>query len=295
MLDILSTEMAPPDEGRLVQMDADTYYADPCPEPSLSQSIAHVLLAKSPLHAWLQHPRLGGKARAATKAMDEGSLVHALLLGQDDQIVEVDADSWRTNAAKEQRDAARAEGKIPVLAGELDDVRTAVNAIRLQLDLLGMKLDGASELTALWTEYAEDGTPVRCRARLDHWIKSRGLIIDLKKSRSAHPKACVKHVEEYGYSIQHAAYTRAVVAAHPELAGRVEFRFAFFELEEPYCLTPAKLSGEFIELGQARWRRAVNIWAECLRNNKWPGYADHVVTLDPPPWAVAQEMEESCE
>src|SRR5690606_29585641 len=131
MLDILSTEMAPPDEGRLVQMDADTYYADPCPEPSLSQSIAHVLLAKSPLHAWLQHPRLGGKARAATKAMDEGSLVHALLLGQDDQIVEVDADSWRTNAAKEQRDAARAEGKIPVLAGELDDVRTAVNAIRL--------------------------------------------------------------------------------------------------------------------------------------------------------------------
>ena len=34
------------------------YHADPAPEPSLSRSLAHTLLTRSPRHAWQAHPRL---------------------------------------------------------------------------------------------------------------------------------------------------------------------------------------------------------------------------------------------
>ena len=37
-------------------LSAEAYHADPCPEPSLSASIANVLLQRSPAHARIQHP-----------------------------------------------------------------------------------------------------------------------------------------------------------------------------------------------------------------------------------------------
>ena len=40
----------------------EEYLSDPCPEPSLSRSIADILMAQSPLHAWCAHPRLGNKS-----------------------------------------------------------------------------------------------------------------------------------------------------------------------------------------------------------------------------------------
>ncbi|WP_242401117.1 hypothetical protein [Acetobacter okinawensis] len=34
------------------------YHADPCPTPSLSNSVARILLDESPMHAHFSHPRL---------------------------------------------------------------------------------------------------------------------------------------------------------------------------------------------------------------------------------------------
>ncbi|MBK8009562.1 MAG: hypothetical protein IPK23_14905 [Rhizobiales bacterium] len=42
----------------IYQMPAPDYFADPCPAPSLNQSLAKVLLDQSPLHAFYEHPRL---------------------------------------------------------------------------------------------------------------------------------------------------------------------------------------------------------------------------------------------
>ena len=62
------------------------YHADPVgPAPSLSASIAKLLVLKSPRHAWLAHPRLN-KAKAeevekAKRARDVGTATHKLVLG----------------------------------------------------------------------------------------------------------------------------------------------------------------------------------------------------------------------
>lgn len=54
------------------------YHADPCPEPSLSSTIAKTLLASSPLHAAVRHPRLARQQQKVEReAFDRGKVAHA--------------------------------------------------------------------------------------------------------------------------------------------------------------------------------------------------------------------------
>lgn len=272
-------------------MPADEYHADPCKVPSLSSSIAHTILSKSPLHGWAQHPKLGGAKSKPKKTFDNGNLSHALLLGAGKDIAVIDAPNFRTKVARQLRDLARKSGRVPILSAEYDEAKQTADELRKRFAKYDVTLDGDREVVVLWSERADDGTIVQCRGMMDH--VRLPVIDDLKSSQSAHPKACQRHADAYGYDIQHAAYTSAWSVLHPELAGRLSMRFVFFELEAPYAVTPVELSGEFRELGRRRWRRAINLWSRCLRENRWPGYVEGWTVLDAPPWALSQEMDEA--
>lgn len=265
----------------------DAYHTDPCPEPSLSSSIAHVLVTRSPLHAWHLHPKLGGGVGRRSAAMDRGSLIHKLLLGRGARIAVIDADDYRTKAAREERDAARATGKIPVLAHEWDEARRVAEIIRTRIEGFGFRLDGESEVCIRWQEPAVGG-PVWCRCLLDHVKLAEAHILDVKTSRSARPDDAARSVVSYGYDIQRAAYVRALETARPELAGRVKYTLLFVETEPPYAVTPARLDGVLRERGDRLWTRAVHTWATCLRSGEWPAYVDRPVYLEAPPWVLAQ-------
>lgn len=280
----------------LVAMPAEQYHADPCAVPSLSSTIAHALVSKSPAHAWLRHPRLGGKPLAPTAAMDEGSLIHELLLRAEsevlDRLVVVQADNWRTKAAQEKRDAARDAGKLPMLEREVDEARERCCHIMARLLDRGIRLCGASEIAAFWQETASDGTIVQCRGMFDHLIHVDGVIYDLKKLRSAHPKAIRKSVEGYGYHLQAAAYTRALEQIDPKLQGRVKFQWLCVEAEEPYGVTVAEPAGSMRALGTACWTQAVDSWAQCMATNEWPAYPREVARIEASPWALEGAFEE---
>lgn len=268
----------------------EEYHADPCERPSLSQSIATTLLTRSPLHAWLEHPRLGGVGLEPTKAMENGTLLHSLIFGSGPEVVAVDALDWRTKDARAQRDEARAAGKVPVLEHVYAETRAVATAIQARLGAFGIDLAGESELMVTWTEESERG-PVLCRAMLDHVVieGGRATVYDLKTTRDAHPTACSRRSAEMGHDVQAAAYTRAVGKVHPSLVGRVDFVFLFAETAPPYCVTPMRPGGLMRDWGEARWLRAVETWAQCLATETWPGYVSGVVALDPPPWAVSQD------
>jgi hypothetical protein len=279
---------SPAFETRFARLTAEQYFADPCAVPALSASIAHVLDTESPLHAWTRHPRLGKISRPPTKSLDNGSLSHALLLDEGKGIEVVNADDWRTKVAQAARDDARAAGKIPVLRGDYEDARETADTLKQRFAALGIALDGESETTALWTETARNGREVQCRGMIDHMKLPR--ILDIKSIRSANPAMCRKHVENYGYALQRAAYVSAVERIRPELAGRIDFVFVFYELEPPFAVTPVRLSGAFREIGERGWRRAVDRWESCLRTNTWPSYADGILDLEPSPWALDRDM-----
>jgi hypothetical protein len=111
----------------------------------------------------------------------------------------------------------------------------------------------------------------------------------LKIVESAHPDAIRRHMLTYGCAIQAAAYTRAVEAIHPRLAGRVRFVFLFCEVETG-IVTPAALGGSMRALGERQWVRAISTWARCIATNAWPSYTDGTVTIEAPSWAIDAEL-----
>ena len=275
--------------ARILNVTEAEYFADPCPVPSLSQSIANLLVSESPRHAWAAHPRLGNMRRESTKALDEGTLIHKLMLGVGAEVVIIPFDDFRKKDAQIIRDAAVAEGKLPVLHRKYDEMRQVADRLRDRLKAEGFPLDGQSEVAIEWHERGNDG-PVVCRCRMDHVFVNEGRIYDIKKARSVNPRHIARNFMDYGYPVQAVAYNRALAALNPGLQGRIEFTFLFLELDAPNEIVPVRPDGAFYKIGSLKWEQAVLTWERCLSSGHWPGYADGVVTITPPAYVLAEHL-----
>lgn len=270
--------------GIYPSMPASTYYSDPCEKPSLSQSMAKTLLGKSPIHAYRSHPRLGGESQLGTKAMAKGDVIHDLLLknGSCEKIVVLEYKDYRTKAAQEDRDKAEAEGLTPILEKEWESLSSASVMIMSDLAAAGISFaQGQTEVAAIWEETADNNKPIWCRSRIDHLHD--GVITDMKTTASAHPDDINKSIRNFGYDIQQHANTKAIPGSR--------MRFVFVELEPPYLFTIVEMDESLIALGRAKWRRAVNLWEQCLRTGQWPGYYDGVFSATARPWDIHNEIE----
>src|ERR1019366_772229 len=120
-MEIISPSEYPITTHGFFDIPSDVYHADPCIFPSLSSGIAKNIL-RSPLHAQAKHPRLrlthDPLEDESSSAMKLGSLIHALVLGNGPDFAVIDADDYRTKAARELRDTALEDGFIPILAKE---------------------------------------------------------------------------------------------------------------------------------------------------------------------------------
>lgn len=268
--------------ARILDVTIDEYHADAAsPVPTLSSSIAHTLLTRSPLHAWTEHPRFGNVRPPPTEEVDDGQIIHGMLLGKGPQLEVIKADNYRTKAAQEIRDAARAAGRIPIIERKFAEVVSAAGKIKDNMAAAGVVLDGESEVAIEWTE--ENG--VLCRCRLDHY--KDGTIYDVKKIVSADAETCKRSANTYGYDIQRAAYVSAVEHLTPEREGRVPFLFVFVEMEPPYCVVVRPPSSALCALGESKWRRARSLWKRCMDDCHWPSYAPG--ELEALEWAMLRE------
>lgn len=268
-------------DARIVSCSPDEYFK----RPGFSSSRAKTVIAQSPLHAKTF------VERDPAVTLDRGAVLHHLSLGRGKafKVAPPEIKEWRTNEAKKIRDDARAEGLIPVKAHDFAEWQTAARKLAEQLAARNVILDGLSECVIEWHEKTPHG-PLLCKAMFDHLWLDRGVILDLKVTDNAAPSSVERTAENLGYAIQAAAYTRALAALHPGLAGRIKFRFAFIEPEEPWALNLCEPDGMFRELGEQRWLRACAVWAKCKAENKWPAYGDGIGVITAPQWALAKEM-----
>lgn len=278
-------------ENGIHKITKGDYHADPCGLPSLSASIARIAVAQSPAHAWLAHPRGGAARSESSDVMRTGTLIDSLLLGGDTEIVKVAANDWRTNAAKEARAAAEADGKIAVLAHQLGAAERAAAAIRDKIAAVGVRLDGEHQLTAVWSETAENGQAFQARARFDHLSADGLTIYDLKITGDANPAGpkLARHCVDFGYDIQAHAYVRALGLIDPARSGRVRFVNVWAEPAPPYAVLVTVPGGTMRELGARRWQQAVNAWGVGLATGYWRAYAEPgspPVGIEAPPWTL---------
>lgn len=254
--------------------------------PRLSPSIAHTIISESALHAWQDHYLLGGgREREDTETQARGRILDRLIFGVGPEIVAIDADSFRTTAAKEQRDAALAARKIPIIASKLEVFANAAHQIEIKLAAKGVNLSGVSQARLEW-----DSDGVNCKGKMDHFISADGLIWDLKTSRSSHPAAIAASFEKHGAYVQHAAYVEGVEATCPDLVGRVRMGFVCAEYSKPYAVTVAYLDGTLAALGRMQWAEAKAKWRRGMETHQWPEYSDGPVIIEAKPWQMADAI-----
>lgn len=253
--------------------------------PALSYGIAKALVNQSPRHAHYLHPLLGAGDKARTRSMDEGQVAHAILLGQEHTLAIGEFADWRTNAAKDFRETAIADGLTPVLACKLTEVYHLRDAFNVQVGQSDCHRfydeDADTELTGIW-----QSGHILCQSRFDRVNRAFGEIYDVKLTTNVESRALMVKILNMGYDIQHEFYTRSLESLIPALVGRVTFTFLFVESEPPYTMTPVTLSGAGRALAKAKVDKAFEVWGECLHADKWPGYSSVTMPLEPPAWAL---------
>ena len=276
--------------AEILDIPAAAYHADPCDTPSLSKSTIHTLISASPRHAWTNHPRLNPNfQRTEEWKYQLGTAAHALYFEGDAGVQVCDYDSWRTAAAKEDRDLALAHGKIPMLPGQWDDCQAMVAAMRSQLDeiqaLPGLFSDGKCEQTLTWTE-----GDIAARARLDWLRHDLDSCDDLKTtSASAHPETWSRRtLFAIGADVQVAWYLRGIKACTGATPG---FRFVVVETYAPYALSVITVGADVLALANAKIDRALTIWRRCLERDEWPAYPPEVFEAELPVWLESQWLE----
>lgn len=283
----------------IYEMSAETYHEDPvAAAPSLSSSIAKELLDASPVHAQWSHPRLNPSyLREDSERFDLGTAVHAWLIeGGDDTFKIIEADDWRTAAAKRDRELARLAGLTPLLAKQWERVQAMALAARAQLKRFTERPrpleNGQAERVLVWIERVGD-VDVWCRSRID-WLHDDVPVIDDYKSTgiSANPDLWGRTtLFSLGFDLQAAFYLRGLMVLLGLDQDEARFRFVVQENFEPYALSVVGLTPEALTLGEKKRRLAVQLWAECLTKNRWPGYPTSTVFAELPPYLEARWME----
>ncbi len=273
--------------------------------PALSATIAHLIVTKSPLHAWHAHPRLNPNyEERVSDDFDFGTAVHDLLLeGGTARICVINPEDyrskpnkanpegaipkgWSNNAIRAARDEARANHLVPILPWDNAKLRAMVEVAQNYVEsseLAGIFKSGKAEQKLHWLEGR-----THCRSRLDWLTDDKQTILDYKSCRSARPESFASMAAAYGYTMQEAFYRRGVKAVY----GR-EPRFAFLlqEKEAPYACSLVSFEPAMQEMGDKQVEYALALWGTAMQNGRWHGYPRSIAHLEPPAWYAARTEE----
>lgn len=277
--------------GVYADLDEATYHAD----PALSSSGVKGLLPPS-CPALFQYHR--EHRRPEKRAFDFGHAAHKKVLGVGMDIVVVqktakdgavsDAEDYKTKSAQEHRDAIYAEGKVPLLAAEAEQVDGMAAALRAHpwaSALFDPERGGQPEVSAFWRDERHG---IDRRLRLD-WMPpvrddGRLIVPDYKSCVSAERSAIAKSIYNFGYYTQDVFYTDGIQALG--IAADVAFVFVFQERTPPYLINVAEVDTDAKRFGRYRVDLACQVFRDCTEAGVWPGYSDDVELISLPRWAT---------
>ncbi|MEU8839993.1 PD-(D/E)XK nuclease-like domain-containing protein [Streptomyces roseus] len=270
-------------------LPAEDYHAD---RDSVSSSGLRKLLAPgcpAQFKYDLDHPQ------PPKKEFDLGHAAHLLVLGEGPELEVIDFPDWKTKAARELKELAYAEGKVPLLAKDHDMVQAMAAAIR-QHPIAGGLFTPGTGIAERSIFFTDPATGVRCRVRPD-WLKQlpgMNLCVDYKTCADANPEAVSRAIRDRAYHQQDALYTDGIDAAMPADDG-TRFIFVFQSKTAPYLITVRELDQQSRDIGRARNDRALRIYADCTTTGEWPdwtGPVTEIPTISMPTWDVLRQTEE---
>lgn len=259
--------------------------------PELSSTEARILLDSPAKYRWRKdNPPLIDPS----DKFDIGSAVHSKVLGTGYEVVVLDFPDYRSKAARDARDEARADGKVPVLVDRFREVEAMAEAVLAHPTARALfDQPGDAEVSVFGTDPV---TGVECRARFDYLPdqgEHRRIAVDVKTSADASKRGFETSAARYEYGIQRAWYLDTLAwETGPMPAGfEPEMLFVVVEKEPPHLVGVYQMPMVWAEKGHLAATRARETYKACVDTGRWPGLPEEVVLLDEPTWHV-YEFEE---
>lgn len=261
------------------------------PAESLSSTEAKNILRAPAYFKWVRE-----NGQEHNPAFDFGHLVHALVLGTGLDLYIHDHESLRTKAAREDVEAAREDGMLPVSRWEYQEARTLADTVLahpvarelFEQDGWQYEVSGYCKVFDGWMRGRFDA--YNPDAGLYGYMESWPLIVDLKTAQSAQPEEFMRNVMNYGYDLQLAWYK---TICEQTTGVWPEFFHIVVEKKPPYLCSVIKLDSEFERIGVKKMNTALSTYARCMAKNEWPGYGEHWTVLEPPEWYLEKfELDE---
>jgi PDDEXK-like domain of unknown function (DUF3799) len=252
----------------------DEYHAS----PGISNTGLVIIANKTPAHyiAYRDEPR------EATPALTDGKRIHRIVLEPDrfesEYAVMPKFDMRRTvDKALAEAWARDNEGKTGIAQPDFDTLCRIRDAVHQHPDAIALLTGGKAERSV----YAQDPiTGVLVRSRPDY---DSGWLADLKSTTDCSEDAFKGSAFKYGYHQQAAFY----LDTYEWATGQRPDYFHFIAVEKvpPFAVKVYTASPSFISRGRDAYRRALDIYADCVATDRWPAYPAGVTSLDLPVWA----------
>jgi hypothetical protein len=243
------------------------------------------------LPAKYEHEVLLGNKKQSTDAQKIGTSLHAAFLEPAEFF------KWykfaekldkRTNVGKLQaaeREEQEALGYVYLNQFEMDKVNSAVRAMHQNTAIKNICKDLTVETSMFWTDSL---TGLECKGRMDGYNEAGKFIIDVKTTKDA--KNFVSSIIEYGYHRQAAYYMDGLSICLKD-DSPWEYYWVVVEMEAPYINAVYKASSNMLEIGRIEYENDLMRFAECKKNNKWPGLENQVYTASLPNWYINKAAE----
>lgn len=258
----------------------DVYHSDPVPEGSLSHSGAKKIVFECPavFDYERKHPR------RSTKAMDTGTTVHGLVLGNGPEIAVLDYADRRTKAYKDDEAKAIADGKVPMLAKDYREAETIAAAVKNHHTAGGLFLEGDAEVS-MFARDPEYGIWLRSRTDYLTYFGQTPTIVDFKAAASAAPDDFARHAGEYGYHMQDPFYRHVLALCLGCNPADIDFIFVVVGTDpsKPYLPVIYRLNPSDTERGRALSRQAMEKYRDCTESGTWPDWVNGEITELPLP------------
>lgn len=273
---------------------------------AVSSGVINAMADDCPASAWYQSYLNAARIRDFNDASDAGTIAHSILLeGGPGKVAVIDPQDhpaekgggiptgWTNKSIRAARDAARAEGRIPVLVGDMAVIQAMVDSANSFLADIKYtepaiyscmrEGGGDSEVTYVW----QDGSTL-CRIRPDRIAKDCQVIVDAKFSLiGSHPNRWARRMLSQ-YATAAAFYRRGIESLYSVTPTYV---FLVVDQNPPHLCSLVGLDPMWIAYGDARVARGLTQWDKCVASQVWEGYPKRVAYPDFPAYLMT-EMEE---
>lgn len=251
--------------------------------PAFSASQLKKIASGTPLDFWAEYEDPARIPFLPSEQMRQGSVVDCMITEPEKfnlRYVVAPKCDRRTKAGKAvwaEAQAEAAEKCAQVISEDWEFNAKRIAEKLLSDPVASLYLRGQGQDPHFWTDHDHD---IECRYLPDMEDPGKGLLVDLKKSRSANPRLFARQSYSLGYDIQVAHYAEGYRDRYGEYPRQIVL--LAYEWEWPHNFSVNIISDALLEEGRRRREEAICVLKECRRSDDWPSWG--VQVMDVPGW-----------